>query len=276
MTFLADESSVQGGRPRELFEITQNLITVYRVASGDRDVDYDGNTYTASPIARSEVGVSTSASEKELTLVLPLKHPLAQRYYAQGSPPRQISIVVYRKQLDSGEVRQVFAGHVISMAIERHVAKFLIQTRSARAFTRKLPVIIAGRLCPHILYDSRCRLHVGDFAIRAVVTNVNGRIVTVDALGGQPDDWAKFGDLTHVPTGERMTIFGQTGLVITMQAPIPEIRIGDFVDVAPGCAHDVDTCRDKFDNVVNFGGFPHMPVTNPFDVQGYGVTEEDP
>ncbi len=35
--------------------------------------------------------------------------------------------------------------------------------------------------------------------------------------------------------------------------------IGDDVYIFPGCDKRLATCRDKFDNVRNFRGFPHIP-----------------
>ncbi len=37
------------------------------------------------------------------------------------------------------------------------------------------------------------------------------------------------------------------------------VRAGDVFRVVAGCDKRVETCRAKFDNVLNFRGFPHMP-----------------
>jgi uncharacterized phage protein (TIGR02218 family) len=37
------------------------------------------------------------------------------------------------------------------------------------------------------------------------------------------------------------------------------IEVGDTFDITAGCDKRLETCRDRFSNVVNFGGFPHMP-----------------
>ena len=43
------------------------------------------------------------------------------------------------------------------------------------------------------------------------------------------------------------------------QAPVAGVVIGDGVVVTAGCDKQFATCRDRFDNAVNFRGFPHMP-----------------
>jgi len=37
------------------------------------------------------------------------------------------------------------------------------------------------------------------------------------------------------------------------------------VTLYPGCSHTIADCRDKFNNLVNFGGFPWIPSKNPFN-----------
>ena len=41
-----------------------------------------------------------------------------------------------------------------------------------------------------------------------------------------------------------------------MGAPV---ILGDTFEVVVGCDRSFATCRDRFANVENFGGFPHMP-----------------
>ena len=38
----------------------------------------------------------------------------------------------------------------------------------------------------------------------------------------------------------------------------------DLHQIAPGCDLRRDTCKAKFGNLLNFGGFPDIPGRNPF------------
>ena len=38
-----------------------------------------------------------------------------------------------------------------------------------------------------------------------------------------------------------------------------DIAVSDGFTVTAGCDKQLETCKTKFDNVVNFRGFPHMP-----------------
>ena len=46
---------------------------------------------------------------------------------------------------------------------------------------------------------------------------------------------------------------------------MPDSVVGQDVDVFAGCDHTVDTCDQKFDNVINYGGWPYVPSKNPFE-----------
>ena len=43
------------------------------------------------------------------------------------------------------------------------------------------------------------------------------------------------------------------------QAMAEEVAVGDAFTVTAGCDKHFKTCKAKFDNGVNFRGFPHVP-----------------
>ncbi len=250
--FLTDEKGAETSQPREGIEIITTSAT-YRVATGTRDLVIDGNTYTAAPAGRDEIGVSQSADPRAITIMLPMSHPLCQRYMAGGVPPTGlIAVNVWRQQPTSGETECVWRGNLTSVAPETHVAKLHVPSTSSETYQRKLPVVSCGRACANVLYDARCTLARADFQIEFPVTTFAGRVVTIGGWDGLPADWATFGELLHVASGERMTIQSQSGNVVTMQLPIWEMQVGDTVRLFAGCDHTIETCRDKFVNTVNY------------------------
>lgn len=270
--FITDESSVADSQPREFYEIVESASVTYRLASGVRDIDYGGNTFTASPAARTDIGVVTTSGDLALVLTLPLAHGLAQRWPAQGSPPRQVTVTVYRKQMTSGAVEILQTGQIISMAIERHLARFQLQPRLTRQLARRVCSFTSQRLCPWTLYDPNCKLSDAAFSITTTITDVNGRRIKVDGSDGRFGDesYAVGGDVRHVTTGERQLVLTESGVdvdgnvTIDMQAPIPDIHVGDSVVIRAGCKHDIPTCGDKFANLVHYGGDPEMPTADLF------------
>jgi uncharacterized phage protein (TIGR02218 family) len=43
------------------------------------------------------------------------------------------------------------------------------------------------------------------------------------------------------------------------QAMAEEVDVGDAFTITAGCDKHFKTCKAKFDNSVNFRGFPHVP-----------------
>jgi uncharacterized phage protein (TIGR02218 family) len=269
VTWLQDEQSIEDSKPREGFEIVLPSVT-YRLTSADQDLVIDGKTYRASPIARGELGISAVGSPTELAFTLPVSHALAQRYLLKLTPPKQIHVTVWRKQVRSGEVERVWAGYVTSMAVEGRLAHFRVPEGSGEIMLRRIPSITVGRQCPHVLYDDQCQVDRNSFDVSTTVLSFSARTVTVASIGGMPNDWAKFGELLHVASGERMTVLTQTGTALTIQAPIGDMAIGDAVFVYAGCNHSIIECHNKFANRVNFGGFPSLPSNGQFSLRVRG------
>lgn len=264
MTFDADERSVDDSQPREVYEFTLPTVT-YRLASGVRDILVDGVRYKATTLAREAVEVTTAANDVALEVSLLVSHPLAQRYLRNGIPPRRIDVTVRRKQLTSGSVEQVWTGRVQSMAVDGNIAKFLVPSRSADALKRRIPTVTVGRECAHVLYDELCRVSEAAFQISCTVISVNGaRVSCTSHVQFGTVDWFKWGRLIHVASGEYASIVEQSGSVLTLDVPLIDMQSGDALLLSAGCSHDVETCKNKFDNVANFGGLPHKPTGNPF------------
>lgn len=262
MTFLDDESSAENNRPLELY-VVEFPTDVYYFVSGNRDYTEGAIIYKAIPIARTEVAQPGPNNQADVAISLPVNHPIVTRYLNQGIPPRYIQAVIYRKQIRSGITERIWGGRVTSMAIEDRVAKLRVPSRASELMLRTIPQITRGKLCPHILYDTMCRISRSSYVVSTTVLFVSGRKVRVDmgdlAKGGA---WAESGELVHVASGERMTIANQADLnpgvssvtELTMQMQIPGMANGDAVEVYAGCDHTINTCHFKFDNRYNFGG----------------------
>jgi uncharacterized phage protein (TIGR02218 family) len=270
VSFDSDEKSRAGSQPVEGYKIELSTVT-YRLTSAAHDVTISGEVYTASTISRGNVVATTNAEKDELVITLPVAHAIAQRFLQSGISPRAVKVTVFRQQ--PGGFEQWRVGYATSIAAEGDVASLRVPSLTADPIRRKLPVIGAGKLCPHVLYDTQCQISRASFKVTTTIANISGDTITVASMApfiGQ-DHFAQYGELVHVPTGERRPIYDQVGNVQTLQMSIPEAVIGDAVEVYAGCDHSVETCQAKFTNVVNYGGFPELPGANPFQPAGFGT-----
>ena len=131
-----------------------------------------------------------------------------------------------------------------------------------------------GRLyqynCDVDLGDTRCGIDLENAAYKSVgmVSIVsNRRVLTVSGLDSFAHDWFTRGRISFTSganTGSSMEVKVHTlrNGIVTVELWQPMSRIiviGDAFIIRAGCDKQIGTCRDKFNNVANFRGFPHMP-----------------
>lgn len=131
-----------------------------------------------------------------------------------------------------------------------------------------------GRLfqygCDADVGDARCGLDLEQAAFKgsgAVATVRSARLFEVSGLDGHENDWFTRGLLTWqtgANAGGRMEVKlhsvrdGVASIELWQRMSRP-VEAGDAFTVTAGCDKQFPTCRDKFDNVENFRGFPHIP-----------------
>lgn len=101
------------------------------------------------------------------------------------------------------------------------------------------------------------------FAVRGTLAAVAGRLSVTDSSRDEPDGWFQYGLLrwtTGANAGLAHEVKGFAGGVIELTLPTAaDPAVGDAYELTVGCDKRLATCRDRFANVINFRGFPHMP-----------------
>jgi uncharacterized phage protein (TIGR02218 family) len=124
--------------------------------------------------------------------------------------------------------------------------------------------------CSAFFGDSFCRF---DLNSQNTQVSVTGRrkeeattIFTTD-LPDLPQDWFVNGYLEFVSgenVGQRVNILGDRSInnerrvILGAELQFP-VSNGDELILTVGCDKTLQTCRDKFQNVTNFQGFPYIP-----------------
>lgn len=123
--------------------------------------------------------------------------------------------------------------------------------------------------CDAVLGDARCSLDLSDPAFHAAGALLSADGLTLSATGLESFDvgWFSRGSLewtsgplagttarirTHLRSGEHTRLH-------LWAAPATAPEPGDAFTARAGCDKRFSTCRDKFANLLNFRGFPHMP-----------------
>ncbi|MBM3562087.1 MAG: DUF2163 domain-containing protein [Alphaproteobacteria bacterium] len=167
--------------------------------------------------------------------------------------------VADRVLLDVATIGEVRRGEK-AFSAELRSSAHLFDQQQGRAFQRN---------CSADLGDARCGFNVMSpgFHATGVVAVFAGGVIDIDASQNFDSGFFAGGALTFTSGANqnaRFTIKShrQEGLIASVAlwtAPGDAIVAGDAVLMTAGCDKSPTTCRLKFDNIVNFRGFPHMP-----------------
>lgn len=118
--------------------------------------------------------------------------------------------------------------------------------------------------CDAELGDSRCKVNLNAWKITSSVQTTDGSstFFSSDALA-QGTRWSSYGlvkFLTGQNAGYTYDVKIQIGGNVFLWIPANyEIAVGDTFELTAGCDKRLTTCRTKFNNILNFRGFPKVP-----------------
>lgn len=266
MTYLAHEHSEQDGNAVMLFLFSQGMTT-WRYTGAAQPVDYDGHTWNPTEISMGNVTQSNEMNKDTLPLEFPRGHEFAAQF-VEYSPEQVTSVTVFRMHIDEAEVAVYWKGRVIGASAQESV----VTVECEPIFTSLRRAGLRARyqkLCRHVLYGSDCRLDRDNFKTAGSVTDVDGFVLTVAAASGLGTGYLVGGMVDY--NGVLRYIMNHVGDQVTLIRPLHDLT-QDVIDngsaiilMHPGCAHNFTTCKDKFNNLDNYGGFPWIPDTNPFE-----------
>lgn len=159
------------------------------------------------------------------------------------------------------EVAVLFVGQVKSVPFKGSVAK--VKCVGFEHFLKQtVPSCRYQLTCNHVVFDSRCALSESAYKLTTTVTLDSTKTkLTSTAFSGQVDGYYTGGKIVFGV--ESRTIVLHKGSEVTIMYKFKELENNDSIDAYPGCDGRIETCRDKFDNVLNFLGFPFIPEENP-------------
>jgi uncharacterized phage protein (TIGR02218 family) len=262
------EQSVQDAGPAELYEFITNSSTT-RLTSYGSDVTFGGNVYSSVPLARGSLEVTDLATDQqEMVVEIPEGNAVAVAY-SPGIPIESLRVRVTRYHPAWGVSLQIWDGYASDMKYRGHMAAFRVPSGTGDALALEVPSARLQRLCNHILYDAQCTIDPNTKKVSTTISaiSLDALTITVGTLGAVGA--LKDGYIKHIASGEKRTITqtpSGTDILIQCQFPNGLLAIGNAVELYAGCDHQVATCKNSFNNVVNFGGHPYVPSSNLFYV----------
>lgn len=268
MPYDADETSVHDGEPVELYQFTDS-VSEYLYTSYHDTVVHNTKTYVPVPISRSEAKGGPQGEDTELRIEMPYDLDIVNDY-AFSIAPTSLVLTIHRLHAPSGDSIVYWKGKVGAVSVQGRKATVIVPSTFGGALESSVPSVYYQEQCNHVLYDSRCALSRSAFKTDATVSTILDEItIDVSTVGGAGVDVFRAGELVVVSTGERRLILRQSGTILTINFPFRSVSVSDAVELYKGCDHLIVTCRDKFSNVVNFGGHSLIPLRNIFET---GIT----
>jgi uncharacterized phage protein (TIGR02218 family) len=177
----------------------------------------------------------------------------------------------YNFAAPSDGIEPFMGGTIGNAVIQRD--KVSVDMRCMQQYLQQPTVsVVTSKTCRYRLGDEKCTVDLGPFTFAATVTTAGQQVFSASALV-QAADYFGNGELlwlTGDNAGIRCQVKEFASAQVTLLFPLFfPVENGDTFDIIAGCRkrHDrttanpggVSDCRDKFDNVVNFGGEPHLP-----------------
>ncbi len=286
MSYTVQEESIEDGQPIELYRFSNSEET-FTFTNGPDSVIFNSETYEPIPISRTDPDLEQVQSRRNLIVKTPIDNPVALRYVATiPATPDEFSL--FRQHSTDGgtpETITFFSGRVTNVAFAGIEAQINIQNFGV-ILERLCPQQTTRNPCNHILYDSKCAVDDSQFRITGTVTAISADGLTITLSTGSntvPDtalelsaqitadaDFFNAGFVRRGGLEHRMvrttTDLGGNVAEFTILFPFQTIGTGTALDLFAGCDHQFPTCIGKFANTEKYGGFPFVPLKNPFEI----------
>jgi uncharacterized phage protein (TIGR02218 family) len=248
-----------------LWRVQRRDGAVFGFTDHDGDLTVSGVTYLA------QTGLVAGAIEKSIGLSIDTasaEGALAADCITSVDLARGLwdgaRVDIWRADWTAPDLRvHLFAGRLGE--VRRGEAAFAAELRGLQAALNAPVGRVFSRFCDADVGDARCGVDLlnpvwrGAGVVSAVIDNAT---FTASGLDAFADGLFSRGMLTWDDGGAAEVTAHHAGALATIElsepaaAPIPP---GAGFVVTAGCDKRLATCRDRFDNVVNHRGFPHMP-----------------
>jgi hypothetical protein len=280
MTYQATDESAQDAQPVYKFLFATQTAEYMYTTAGYFISDSTG-TWEPAPIRASSVTQNNELAKNGVKITLPRTNAVAQLFLGKV-PEDTTSVTIYRgfQETDLDEFQVFWKGRVASAEASQDAVTLECEdifTSMRRPGNRAR----YQKGCRHALYSPQCGVSDHEYAVDATITAQSGFTITVDftldSVGSgdsnslvSEDDYF-LGGVVELGDGSRRAVVGQTqtgsGAILTLISQFTTIEIDSvsaFATLYPGCRHNTSDCKNKFNNLENYGGFPWLPSKNPF------------
>ena len=262
------------------WRVTRHDGAVLGFTEHDRDLVYAGTTFAAaSGFTASQIEQSLGLSVDNMDAAGALSSSaITDTDILAGRYDDAVVDLFWVNWADVAMGVQIASGNIGE--VKRQGVAFSAESRSiANRLNQKIGQTYE-RTCSARLGDARCGIDLASSAFRGTATaetaGLTSQIIAA-GLSGYAKDWFSGGTLAFTAGANAGLTFeikahlrtaGVDILELWLPTPFPVV-LGDTATATAGCRKTFAACKSKFDNHVNFRGFPLIPGTDV--VTRYGV-----
>jgi uncharacterized phage protein (TIGR02218 family) len=271
----------------ELYKVTLRDGTVLRYCDTNLDIAHDVGDGAGVQIWRGGLGLDRSEVRTGIDLQIDdLTITVRNADLTMGGVTRSIAHWAKVRKFHGAQVdiylydykRAASAPHstwliqgVVKATLDE--VEFLLESFMSRLDVQ-IPRTVFQAECNNALYDEWCTVVKATFEVTSTVSAATISTVTHGTLTPAVPpflhtyedgyfDWGEIEFTSGNLLGLKQTIarYVAATKVLSMFAPFPEVpNVDSSIKLWPGCHKTVADCRDKFNNLLNFRGFPYMPA----------------
>lgn len=284
MTFAAYESA--DGSPVEVLTFKNGALT-YLYTNAVSPVTLGAKVYNPLAYTRSKFAQSKDSDDNNIRMTVAKDMEIVQLFNGiLTSHITTVTIERYHADDSDGQVQVAWRGRVVAITHKSLQVELLLQPITHGA--ESTPRDVFSSLCNSFLFDTPgCKLIRTDWKFDATVSalNVDNDIITFNGLrtqaaaldaalaapagpltSGELDLYWQGGYIETVDGELRDIVEGNIGGdpdVVRVDIPFRTIAVTDAATVYAGCNLLRGTCNKKFNNVLNFQGYPDIPEIDP-------------
>lgn len=279
---LETETSNQDGTPIRLYEFRRGS-QIWRYNSSDRTVIRNGWTFLGGvgyPTKDDGVRQSSDPTQDSFLVTLSSRTDIAL-LYSQYMPSTPVWLRAYDAfgfgyEAYDDEITVSFVGPITDVRRPAPGTVILVCQNITQTLSRPGLRLGYERGCPYSLYDTDCRVPRESQREDVTIERIDGTSIILGSTAHETYGETGWYDGGYVewrvhtdPYGddhvyEQRGILHQDGHRLYLVGGCIGIAQGP-IRIYPGCARTSAVCQNKFNNFINYGGFPLLPGKSPFD-----------
>lgn len=257
-----DEQSNTYSQPIELYLFNRDNIDYWAYTSSDSIVNYNGRAYSPVLIKRSEIALDANSLKTRVRIKVDLFNSFVRNFISEAVEGR-VSLIIYRSH--AGSYVTYWKGTVLIVRFKSKTAEIIVGLKIV-SLKRSGLMRKYQRNCGLPLYSVWCGISKEDAAykVSGTINLVDNTIIDATVFGTKTDGWF-VGGIFKTNNGSCLQrIVYHVGNKIKIARSVSALAANDSFVAWAGCDHLKTTCKNKFDNKLNFGGQPYLPDKNPF------------